>query len=68
MIDPNYGMTTVDLNNTAYRDEPFVLATDVTQVFYVKDMSTKPTRRELGKLFRQTKSRSDTLFFQGKRK
>ncbi|WVZ75778.1 hypothetical protein U9M48_023810 [Paspalum notatum var. saurae] len=42
MIDPNYGITTVDLNNTAYRDEPFVLAADVTQVFYVKDMSTKP--------------------------
>jgi hypothetical protein len=34
-------MTIVDLNNLAYRDEPFVLANDVAQVFYVKDMSTK---------------------------
>ena len=49
MIDPNYGMTTVDLNNTAYRDEPFVLAADVTQVFYVKDMSTKPHKRRIRK-------------------
>jgi hypothetical protein len=37
-------MTTVDLNNIRYKDEPFVLAKDVTQVFYVKDMSTKPKR------------------------
>jgi hypothetical protein len=34
-------MTTVDLNNLAYMDEPFILANDVAQVFYVKDMSTK---------------------------
>ncbi|WVZ52986.1 hypothetical protein U9M48_003981 [Paspalum notatum var. saurae] len=38
----NYGMTTVDLYNTTYRDEPFILAADFTQVFYVKDISTKP--------------------------
>ena len=37
-------MTTVDLNNIGYKGEPFVLAKDVTQVFYVKDMSTKPKR------------------------
>jgi hypothetical protein len=40
----------VDLNNIGYRNDPFVLATDVNQVFYVKDMSIKPkrgnTRRE----------------------
>ena len=42
--DPQYGMTTVDLNNLAYADEPFVLANDVVQVFYVKDMSTKPRK------------------------
>ena len=36
-----YGMTIVDLNNLGYRDEPFVLAQDVCQVFYVKDMSSK---------------------------
>ena len=42
--DPQYGMTIVDLNNLAYVDEPFVLANDVTQVFYVKDMSRKPRK------------------------
>src|SRR5512135_2402032 len=31
------GMTTVDLNKVGYSDEPFVLANDVTQVFYVKE-------------------------------
>jgi len=39
-------MTTVDLNNIGYKDEPFVFAKDVNQVFYVKDMSTKPKRGE----------------------
>ena len=34
-------MTIVDLNNLGYPNEPFVLANDVAQVFYVKDMSTK---------------------------
>ena len=43
-IDHQYGMTTVNLNNLGYRDEPFVLAKDVNQVFYVKDMSTKPKK------------------------
>ena len=28
-VDEQYGMTTVDLNNLAYLDEPFVLANDV---------------------------------------
>ena len=32
-------MTTVDLKELGYRDEPFVLAKDITQVFYVQDMS-----------------------------
>ena len=27
-----------------YRDEPFVLAKDVAQVFYVQDMSSKPIK------------------------
>jgi len=40
-VDNDYGMTTVDLNNIGYKDELFVLAADVNQVFYVKDMSTK---------------------------
>jgi hypothetical protein len=39
-----YGMIIVDLNNLGYRDKTFVLAYDVTQVFYVKDMSTKPKK------------------------
>ncbi len=38
------GMTTVDLNKVGYSDEPFVLANDVTQVFYVKDMDSKPKK------------------------
>ena len=45
-VDQQYGMTTVDLNNLGYLDEPFVLANDVAQVFYVKDMSTKPKKRK----------------------
>ena len=36
-----YGMTIVDLSNLGYRDEPFVPAQDVAQVFYIKDMSSK---------------------------
>jgi len=43
-VDMEYGMTTVDLNNVGYKDEPFVLAADVSQVFYVKDISTKQKR------------------------
>jgi hypothetical protein len=39
-----YGMTTVDLKELGYREEPFVLVKDVTQVFYVKDMSSKPKK------------------------
>jgi hypothetical protein len=29
-VDPDYGMTTVDLNNIGYKEEPFVLAKDVS--------------------------------------
>ena len=36
-----YGVTYVDLNRVAYKSEPFVLATQVTQVFYVKDLAHK---------------------------
>ena len=35
------GFTTVDLTKTAYRDDPFVLARDVMQVFYARDNKTK---------------------------
>jgi hypothetical protein len=45
VVDQKYGMPTVDLNNLAYMDEPFVLANNVAQVFYVKDMSTKTRKR-----------------------
>jgi len=43
-VDKEYGMTTVDRNHVGYKDDPFVLAVDVSQVFNVKDMSTKPKR------------------------
>src|SRR6185437_9061336 len=33
-----YGMTIVDFKKIGYKEEPFVLAKDVMQVFYVKDM------------------------------
>ena len=32
------------LQKIGYKDEPFVLAKDVAQVFYVKDMSSKPRK------------------------
>jgi hypothetical protein len=35
-------MTIVDLTKIGFKDEPFVLAKDVNQVFYVKDMTSKP--------------------------
>ena len=45
-VDPQFEMTTVDLNNLGYADEPFVLANDVVEVFYVKDMFTKLRKRK----------------------
>ena len=39
-----YGLTIVDFKKIRYKDEPFVLAKDVAQVFYVKDMSSKPRK------------------------
>jgi hypothetical protein len=45
-VDQKYGMTTVDLNNLAYKYEPFFLANDVAQVFYVKDISSKLRKRK----------------------
>ena len=45
-VDGRYGMTTVDLKNLEYENEPFVLASEVAQVFYVKDMSTVPKKRK----------------------
>ena len=63
-VDKEYGMTTVDLNNIGYTNDPFVLGTKVNQVFYVKDMSTKPKRGN--KMRRTPASQSDTSFLQGK--
>ena len=48
-VDEQYGMTTVDLNNLGYLDEPFVLAKDVAQIFYVKDMDSRPKRKRKDK-------------------
>jgi hypothetical protein len=42
-------MTTVDLKELGYRDEPFILANDVTQIFYVKDISSKPMKDKSSK-------------------
>ena len=39
-------MTIVDFKKIGYKDEPFVLAKDVTQVFYVKDMASKPKKNQ----------------------
>jgi hypothetical protein len=55
-----YGMTMVDLNNLGYKEEPFVLANDVAQVFYVKDMSTKPRKKKISKRIHHTMSQSAT--------
>jgi hypothetical protein len=38
-------MTIVDLTKIGFIDEPFVLAKNVHQVFYVKDMTSKPKNK-----------------------
>jgi hypothetical protein len=53
-----YGMTTVDLKELGYQDEPFVLDKDVTQVFYMKDMSSKPKNDKSSKSMKE-KSEDD---------
>ena len=67
-----YGMTTVDLKEFCYRDEPFDLAKDVTQVFYVKDMSTKPKKDKSSNKSTKDKSEGDEpkchIVLAGKRK
>jgi hypothetical protein len=59
-VDEQYGMTTVDLNNLGYLDEPFVLAKDVAQVFYVKDMTSKLRKRKDKKKIHHAMSQSAT--------
>ena len=61
-VDEKYGMTTVDLNNLAYMDEPFVLANDVAQVFYAKDMSTKPRKRNQQKNISSDETKRHIVF------
>jgi hypothetical protein len=39
-----YGMTNVNFRFLSYREQPFILTKDVTQVFYVKDPD--PANRE----------------------
>ena len=36
-----YGLTIVDLNNVDYKDDPWVLASQVAQVLYVADPAKK---------------------------
>ena len=36
-----YGFTTVDLQQVGYQDEPFVAASQISQVFYVCDTRNK---------------------------
>jgi len=41
-----YGMTIVDFKKLGYKDEPFFLTKEVTHVFYVKDMESKPKKNQ----------------------
>ena len=36
-----YGYTMVDLNQVGYREEPFVVASHISHVFYVRDTRNK---------------------------
>src|SRR5207247_5426035 len=36
-----YGLTTVDLSKVGFKDDPFILANQAHQVFYLKDLSDK---------------------------
>ena len=56
-------MIIVDLNNLEYRDEPFVLARDVAQVFYVKDISREPKKG----INKQKKELKQHIVLSGKR-
>ena len=41
VVKNKYGFTTVDLEKIGYKEEPFVLADKVSQVFYVRDTRNK---------------------------
>src|SRR5438132_6046303 len=36
-----YGLTTIDLSKVGFKDDPFILANQAHQVFYLKDLSDK---------------------------
>ena len=36
-----YGLTTVDLSKVGFKDDPFILANQAHQVFYLEDLSDK---------------------------
>jgi hypothetical protein len=40
-----YGMIIVELTKIGFKYEPFFLAKNVHQVFYVKDMTSKPKNK-----------------------
>nr|GFC02182.1 hypothetical protein [Tanacetum cinerariifolium] len=55
--NPNLGYTLVDLNSLGHKDDPFILASQARQVFYVKDQIDK----KLSIIFRTpTKNYKDT--------
>jgi hypothetical protein len=66
-VDEQYRMTLVDLNNLGYLDKPFVLAKDVAQVFYVKDMTSKPRKRKDKKTNTSYDEPKHQIVFSGKR-
>ncbi|KAI9121876.1 hypothetical protein K1719_007266 [Acacia pycnantha] len=41
VIDPKFGFVSVDLQRLGHRDEPFILASQAKQVFYVTDPANK---------------------------
>ena len=41
VVDQQFGFTSVDLERVGYGDEPFILASQARQVFYVTDLANK---------------------------
>ena len=72
-IDINeYVIIIVDLKEIVYWNEVFILAKDVTQVFYVLDMSSKPKKDKSRNKTTKDKSEGDEpkphIVLAGKRK
>ena len=55
-----YGLTIVDLKKIGYKEEPFVLAKDVSQVFYVNDMSSKRKQKPVKRKQKKSEKESET--------